>query len=195
MSSKTETDNGVIYLLTSPSGKQYVGQTWNYKYRMNQYRCGCGHGEIHDAIVEYGWNNFTAEILERDIETQEALDAAEDAFIVSLDTMSPHGYNLRRGGARGKLHIKTKIELSVKQRGDKNSFFGKKHSSETKITIGKKSRAANLGKPKSAEARAKMRASHLGKSPSTEHRKNLSVAGKLYWARKRAASSNTVPLF
>ena len=226
-----ETDNGVVYLLTSPSGKQYVGQTWDYETRMTSYRCGASKDQpaLHNAIRKYGWNNFNAVKIAQDIQTQAVLDAKEDAFIVSLNTMSPHGYNLRRGGKGGKMSIEsrakmsvshrnpsaeTRAKLSAAHRGEKNGFYGKKHSLETrnkismsatgrkhtaetkaKISVITRGRVAwNKGKHHSPETKAKMRRAHLGKKrgPLTEATKEkISAAnrGRKHSAAARAKQS------
>ena len=219
----TGKESGVIYLLTSPSGKQYVGQSWNYEKRMWQYRSGKGRGQtvLHRAVIKHGWDNFTSEILERGIETQEALDAAEDAFIMSLNTMSPHGYNLKRGGMGGKHNVEsitkmsamkrgkspsaeTRAKISAALRGERNHNFGKSHSLETRKKIGAKSRGrtpstetraklreAQLGKTMSSETRAKISESMRGKPKSLDVRAKMSAGAIAAHARKRAASSST----
>ena len=172
-----KTVNGVVYLLTSPSGKCYVGQSWCYENRMSQYRRGEGAHAIGAAIAKYSWDNFTATIIKRGIETQEALDAAEDAFIVSLNTMSPNGYNMRSGGKGGKHSAETRAKMSDAQRG-------RSLSAETRAKIGD----AQRGRPKSEEHRAKIGASnrkpetrarignaHRGKPLSAEHRAKISA--------------------
>ena len=203
----SEVVNGVVYLLTSPSGKQYVGQTWDYNRRMRDYRRGHGYGEIGVAIAKHGWNNFTATIIKRGIQTQKELNATETAFIETLGTIWPHGYNLRAGGRGGKHNAKTKAKLreiklgttmspetrkkmSDVKRGNKNRK-GKHHTAETKAKIGAKSRgrtppnkgkpAWNRGKTTSLETRAKISAAK--RNPSAETRKKIGDAkrGKSPW--------------
>jgi len=151
---------------------------------MLEYRSGKGRGQtvLHRAVIKHGWDNFTTEILERGIETQEALDAAEDAFIMSLNTMSPHGYNLRGGGSGGKHSAETKDKMSEAKRGEKHPLFGKrgeksprfgkKHSLETR----KKMSASQRGRKHSPETRKKQSESMRGRPKSAEHRRKLSEA-------------------
>ena len=62
---------GIIYRLTSPSGKTYIGQTdRSFQVRWNQH---CGKSScctaLHRAIKKYGKENMTKEILcECDVE-------------------------------------------------------------------------------------------------------------------------------
>jgi len=189
--------NGVIYLLTSPSGKQYIGQSWDYEMRMGKYRRGVGKYQpaIHAAIQKYGWGNFTATIIMRGIQTQPALDAAEDAFIMLLDTLVPNGYNLKRGGLGGKPSVESRKKMSAAHLGKKHSaetkakqsaaHRGKKHkpmSAEGRANIGDAQRGKKRG-PFSPEHRAKLSAAHRGKTLSPEHRANLSVASRARWSR------------
>jgi len=200
MASITETESGVVYLLTSPSGKRYVGQSWDYNERMRCYRCNKGRGQdaLHAAIKKYGWDNFTATAIVQGIETQEALDATEDAFIMLLNTLAPNGYNLKRGGMGGKHHVVTKKKMSKShlgkkhspetitkqskaQRGEKNPNFGKSPSAETRA----KNSASNLGKPKSEETKLKISATKRGKKRepfSAEWRANMSAAQTVFRA-------------
>ena len=172
MSSITETESGVVYLLTSPSGKQYVGQTWDYETRMAGYRLGGSKGQraLYAAIVKHGWNNFTAVKIVQGIQTQEWLDKIETAYIKAFNTIAPHGYNLRAGGSHGKHHAMTRKKMSDAQRGERNH---------------------NFGKPPSIETRAKLRAAHLGKPKHTaESRDRISVTKR----RQRIENSNTASL-
>ena len=164
--SSVANQDGVVYLLTSPSGKQYVGQSWCYEKRMRDYRCASGRkgkSAIYDALCYYrGLDNFASTIIAQGIQTQEALDATEDAFIMLLNTMSPHGYNLKRGGSYGKLSSETINKIRASQ-------LGKHHSRETrdKISVSKRN--------PSTETRDKMRASHLGKHHSRATRDKMSA--------------------
>ena len=88
--------DGVIYKLTSPSGKGYVGQTQQeVSKRMwahcNSTRCHA----IAAAITKYGWENIKVEILLSDV-PKEVLNAEEDRLIELHGTLSPGGYNLNR---------------------------------------------------------------------------------------------------
>jgi len=208
--SSVANSNGVVYLLTSPSGKQYVGQSWNYETRMTSYRRGGCKGQpaIHAAIRKHGWNNFTATVIKRGIQTQEALDAAETAFIETLGTVSPHGYNLMSGGRGGKLHAETKAKLSAAnsnptsdarakmselkrgernpnfgKRGEKSPRFGMKHTAETKAKMSDAQRGEKhhmFGKSPSQETRNKLSAAMRGKpSPNKGKTASLETRAKM----------------
>jgi group I intron endonuclease len=92
----------VIYKLTSPSGKAYVGQTVRPKVRFATHAAS-GHAigkskcrALAAAIAKYGWPSFKKEILvECD---KDDLDTMEDEMIRKHGTLTPQGYNLIPGG-------------------------------------------------------------------------------------------------
>lgn len=74
----------MIYRHISPSGKSYIGQT--NKTTLEERTMGgrgytCGNAgrptPFLRAIRKYGWKNFTSEILESNIPTQEIADEKE----------------------------------------------------------------------------------------------------------------------
>ena len=180
------TDDGVVYLLTClVSGKQYVGQTWDYNRRMRSYRYGRSQCQraIHAAIRKYGWNNFTAVKIVQGIQTQEWLSKIETAYIKAFNTMRPHGYNLTTGGAGGKPCAETRKKIGDAQRGEKNHNFGKSLSPETrkKLSDAKRGEKHNLfGKTRSPETRKKIGDTQRGRTRSPEIRKKIakSMLGK-----------------
>ncbi|MCY4245792.1 MAG: GIY-YIG nuclease family protein [Gammaproteobacteria bacterium] len=108
--------NGTIYMLTSPSGKRYVGQTWDLRTRMKFYRNGGGANQtyLQKAIKKYGWENFHVAILSSGIKRQEILDNCEIQWIsLMLSCLPSQGYNLKSGGKGGGKHsVQTKQLIS-----------------------------------------------------------------------------------
>ena len=91
---------GVIYILTSPSGKRYIGQATNFEKRMKTHRYNindkkCCNYAIYRGIRKYGWENFKKEIVL--ICNEEHLDMYEKKFISIYDTYR-NGYNMTIGG-------------------------------------------------------------------------------------------------
>lgn len=96
---------GFIYKYTSPSGKSYIGQTVKTIEQRAKYT-GEGYKKcpiFYRAILKYGFENFTCEILEQ-IEAQtrqelkEKLNILEQKYIIQYKTLAPFGYNVRSGG-------------------------------------------------------------------------------------------------
>lgn len=92
--------NPGIYILTSPSGKQYVGRDINLPSRTKEHLSGrtpeCK--SVHKAIKRYGADAFDVEIIQYPGISHEALNAVERWWIRRLQTVSPSGYNLTEGG-------------------------------------------------------------------------------------------------
>lgn len=96
----------LIYMLTFPNSKKYVGQTMqSFETRMNQHknaskRIKGGCRLLSAAIRKYGWENIKKEvILDCD---ENMLDEYESRFINVYNTLSPDGYNLITGGHSNK---------------------------------------------------------------------------------------------
>ena len=110
--------NPGLYILTSPSGKQYVGRDVNLPSRAKEHFSGknpqCR--LIHRAIKKYGADAFSVEIIQYPGISDEALNAVEKWKIKQLQTLSPKGYNLTEGGEGGKHSEETRQKLSEAQR-------------------------------------------------------------------------------
>lgn len=99
----------LIYKITSPIGKTYIGQTGQaFEVRMSGHKSaaadlektdGCRH--LNSAIRLYGWDNMIKEIIETNI-PEESIDERECYFIALYKAMTPEGYNLTTGGSKNK---------------------------------------------------------------------------------------------
>jgi len=89
---------GIIYKITSPSGKVYVGQTMrSFEKRIREHRdmkskCSA----VRNAIDKYG-DEMKYEIIEENV-PQEQLDEREVFWINHFNSLAPNGYNLKTGG-------------------------------------------------------------------------------------------------
>src|ERR1700722_11569883 len=144
-----------IYLVTNKvNGKQYVGQTiQTLKKRWSSHgsdaKRGRGPHALVHALVKYGKENFSIRTL-KICNTREELNKLEKRFIVKLKTKAPNGYNITDGGdgTIGVPYTSSQLKKFRKtvgntRKGSGNSFFGRKHSAESKS----KMRKAHLGKP------------------------------------------------
>ena len=147
-------------MLTSPSGKSYIGQTIRpieKRFEEHQEK-GSKCVAIYNAIQKYGWNNFEKVWYEC---PDEDLNKNEELMIEVLGTLSPDGYNLMEGGGSGgKRSEETKQKMSESKNGDMHPMFGKTVSEETRQKISD----AKLGKTPSEETRQKQSESKLGKN-------------------------------
>ena len=97
---------GIIYCYTNKiNGKKYIGQTINPQLRYNAHKSNYknpNHIEynslIHKAFRKYGFNNFTYEVLVKDIDDINILNELEIYYIKKLNCQTPNGYNVEAGG-------------------------------------------------------------------------------------------------
>lgn len=177
-------------MLTSPSGKVYIGQTIRpIEDRLKEHQKSSSNCvAIYNAIQKYGWNNFEKHWYDC---PDEDLDDHENMMVEVLGTFSPDGYNLKKGGGNGKLSEETKNKIS-------KSHIGKTHTEETRgklkdINMGKtlsketkqkmsESRIGDKnhfrGKTHTDEAKKKMREAQIGKELSDETKEKISAACK-----------------
>lgn len=113
------------------NNKVYIGITNDLR---NRWRNGEGYKSqplFNSAILKYGWDGFDHIILDSGLSHEEACDKEKHYIKVYKSNVNRHsnpafGYNLTDGGEGF---------CGVDRRGEKNSFFGKHHSDETRRII------------------------------------------------------------
>lgn len=132
-------------LITS---KTYIGSSINLTDRLGIYyskkamlsKLNTSSSIIYSAILKYGHNKFSLDILEY---------CEIDLLIVReqyyLDRLKPEYNILKIANSRlgSKQTEATKIKISLSQKGEKHYFFGKIHSSETRIKISEGLKSSN----------------------------------------------------
>lgn len=98
----SETKKPCIYLITNLiNQKKYIGQTTRFKERIWEHeKDRRSKMAIHNAILKYGENNFTAEVLcevDESNNLQKELDLLEIYYINLYDSFH-NGYNSTTGG-------------------------------------------------------------------------------------------------
>jgi group I intron endonuclease len=181
----------LIYKVTSPSGKVYIGLTCQTlrARRSGHFRRARevlpGTHYFCDAIRKYG-DDLIWEVLERG-EGEEWAAEREKFFIAQFESCGrSKGYNLTPGGEyvpekgrsalSGPLPQETreKMSQSARERGvtDKqkqNLVLGRVSRPHSKATR-EKLRAANTGRTASPETRIRMSKAHAGKTHTQAHR-------------------------
>jgi group I intron endonuclease len=128
----------VIYKIITPTGREYIGKTIDFKNRMSSYRRlnNVSQKAIHNSILKYGWDNHKVLILQE--APKEELNALEIKYIKEHNTYiknNPLGLNLTIGGegALGRIvSEETKIKMIKVHLGSKRSDYTKKLMSEIK---------------------------------------------------------------
>jgi group I intron endonuclease len=146
-----------IYKITNPSGKVYIGQSWNIADRKYHYKglfCKEQTG-IYNSLKKYGWKSHSFEIIHELPEdtSQEVLDRYEILYWQQYKDCNVKVLNAREPGRGGKLSKETRQKMSIARKGFKHSQesirkisatkVGHKHSEETKRKIG----IAGTGRP------------------------------------------------
>lgn len=195
----------IIYKLTAPNGKIYVGQTKDIQARFNRYRVAAIKHQIkiYRSIKKYGWENFNKEVLEY---TDEIFaDEMERYYITKYNCCGKNGLNLDSGGRNNKKHsdeTKEKIRISITGRkhseetkrkqsimklGKKHSektiqkMIGRKHTIETKLKIS----VAHKNKHHSEETKNKIKSSLAGHEVSPETKEKLRQKALQQWKKQR----------
>lgn len=175
---------GYIYVLTSPSGKHYIGQTWDWISRMSYYRnLRCkDQPRIYNAIKKYGFENFTYYFISS-ADTQEILDLRERYWIDMYDSRSPeYGYNIKEGGSNGKHSEATKAKLHDLKMGhsvsqETRDIISKHHKGrKPSLEWIKKAKEARtlVGREHSEETKQKIRQANTGHLVSETTKQKLS---------------------
>ena len=87
-----------IYIATNIiNKKQYVGQSIHlpYKQRISDHKKAKTGTAFHNAIRQYGLENFEWQIIPYLGASTESLNAIEYWYITKLNTLTPHGYNAK----------------------------------------------------------------------------------------------------
>jgi group I intron endonuclease len=157
------TKMAIIYeIVNTITNKSYVGQTKkSLKQRLSYHRNEKSKKTpFYDGIKKYGWNNFTAIIIE-ECEIDD-LDSREIYWITEKNTLYPNGYNLATGGKCGIHNQHTKDKISRQRTGMK---FSDSHRENI--------RKARLGTTIPEEQRKKMSESHKGFRHKEETKEKL----------------------
>jgi len=164
----------LVYSLTSPSGKRYIGQTvqsltarW-WQHRHNAKRGVKSH--LYTAMRKYGADQFMVREVWR-CDSRDHLDVMEEHFVAAFGD-----YNLKAGGTSGYRHSAETLEkMSAAKRGKKLSAERRKAMSEAQqAAVARRKKAGvahgNKGRAKSAAHRKAMSEARMGKPWSAERR-------------------------
>lgn len=125
------------------NGKTYIGQ---HKYKkLNDRYIGSGK-LLKKAFKKYDKENFKKDIIEFNIPTLELANDWEQMYILFEKAKGKGEYNIAKGGrGRGSVSEETRRKLSEACKGEKNGFYGKKHSDKVKKEIGEKNKGEKNG--------------------------------------------------
>ena len=184
---------GIIYKITSPSGKVYIGYTTKNSIK-ERYRRGVSQKQrkLYDSVFKYGWDNHEKEIIES---LPVELLKEREAYWIEKYNSYYHGLNATIGGdgntreildsTRKKISEATKIGLAPldvrKKISDSNST--RKISLETRKNMSN----AQLGKkhPHSEESKNKI------SEATKEAMKLIDLSNRIYTDETRKKMSES----
>jgi len=143
-----------IYKIISPSGKIYIGQSWNIKKRWREYKCGLGKLQryLYNSFLKHGFYNHIFEIiheLPKDIE-QEVLDRYEVFYWKWYKYLGFEMLNIKEPGKGGKISEETKLKMSKSKIGKPSKLKGIKKPKEIFIKVWKTRRKNGTDKGQKA---------------------------------------------
>ncbi len=190
--------NGIIYKITSPTRRIYIGKSVNFKSRLNRYKnLNCkSQTKLYRSLNKYGFNNHTVEIIESC--TKEELNEKEKYWIKFYNSNSEDHLNSTDGGDgvsvgnipwnKGKkgLYIASeecKLQISNSLKGFKRDEESRKNYKESKL--GRKN--PMFGKEQSLETKTKKSLNHARAT-----RVLNTETGEVYNSIKDAANKNNM---
>jgi group I intron endonuclease len=132
---------GVIYKITNPTGKIYIGCTIDWKRRFSEYRrlSMVGQTKLYNSLKKYGYENHVFEIIE---ECEENILHEREIYYINHYNCITEGLNIRLGNRNGRLTEETKQKISKSLKGrpitwETHGSKSHKYTEEQKIKMRK----------------------------------------------------------
>lgn len=176
----------IVYKHTSPSEKSYIGITkFSIEKRLSRhvtYALSGSKYKFHQAIVKYGIENFTSEILESCDDFEKA--SIREKYYIKLFNTFKNGYNMTEGGYGRPIGWKHSEETKQKLRNRIVTEETRKKLSDSLTGLqtwnkGKKlldDQKKNYGHKRTEETKNKLSEMRLGSTLSDETKLKISIA-------------------
>lgn len=189
----------IIYKITNPSGRVYIGKSKNFKGRMSNYRNISGNVQkqpiLYNSLIKYGFHNHNIVVLEEFVSVTFYADERERFYINENQSNfckypDGLGMNLTDGGEgapgfkhknrispmKGRKHTdETKAKLSkINKENPPVGMGGKKHTNETKEKMSNKKKGIvsfKKGVPLPEDVKKKLSISMTGRPSLLKGRK------------------------
>ena len=184
-----------IYKITSPSGKIYIGQSWDISYRFDYYCTSKAPGQpkLNNSFKKYGQLTHSFEVIAEllpNSASQKILDELEISLIHKHYEDGFQMLNIAYGGGGGRITEATKKKLSELNKGEKHPQYGKKKNPESI----EKRRIKMIGWKQSPEAKEKLRKANTGRkmSPQSVEKTRQANIGRVVSIETRIKTSNAL---
>lgn len=162
----------LIYKITSPTNRIYIGQTINYKVRIQHYkRIDCKNQvKLYNSLNKYGYNSHKFEIIHKCKESE--LNDMERYYQDLYSTTTRYGLNIRltkSSDRSGKFSEEAKNKMSLAK-------MGKKRSPEVCKAIS--DRMKELAKTRDSSYYDNFKIANVGRKHTDEHKRKNSEAKK-----------------
>lgn len=182
-------------MITSPSGKVYIGQSVDIKRRIKRYKYfgAIEQPYLHRSLLKYGFDNHNVEIL---IECQrDELNSKETELIEKYNSFNPiKGMNLTSGG---KQNWRISEETRIKMRNRPKRTYSEETKNKIRIAhLGKKKNYENprKGVKLSDETKNKIRANHSHSKPMLGKKHTKKTKLKIGNSRRGKPAKNRRPI-
>lgn len=158
--------SGIYKITNTVNGKVYIGQSVDIEQRFaDEIKKQRVNKHLKNAFNKYGIDNFTFETLLECPTNQ--LNDEERRFIAQYDSANPaHGYNRTHGGKNAYAWSKY---AALDMRGEKNPFYGRKHTPATIKKLSEISSILNKGRKHREDTKRKQAISKIGgKNPNAQ---------------------------
>lgn len=178
-----------IYKITSPSGRVYLGQSWDIKHRWVDYGKSTTKSQpyLNHSFKKYGKKAHSFEVIHElppDVD-QQTLDKYEQLYMDLYRGCGIVLMNIREAGSQGRLSEETKRKVSQSLIGhtpwNKGIKGYKIHTDEYKQKLSeslKGMKPNNFGKPRSVSACIKTAMKNRGQKRTPQQLDNIREARK-----------------
>ena len=163
---------GVIYKITSPKNRIYIGQTIDFKIRIKKYKrldC-CNQKKLFNSFNKYGFDNHKIEILEHCKNSE--LNDKERYYQDLFTSTNRYGLNIRltkTSDRSGTFSDESKRKMSLAK-------IGKKRSPEVRKAISEKMKI--IASQRGSDFYEIFKACNKGRKHTQEHKEKNSSAKK-----------------
>ena len=175
------TNRGIYKITNVINGMIYIGSSVELKKRIAQHKSDLRNNRHHsprlqNSFNKYGEENFVFEIIEELDCDRETLREVEQHYLDKYNSYDRNtGFNINSFATGGGLFGEDNPMFGNGHlvAGEKNGFYGKKHSNETKATLSLLNSGLNsswFGRQHKPETKKKISKALTGREFSNEHK-------------------------